>query len=72
MLVEDPEHPLPPYLGAGLLQLLDWVIVPPPQLLLQLDQEPKLDQPPSTANTSGVNGKYRWQLDELGLITYFI
>ena len=40
LLVEDPEHSLPSYLGAGLLQLLDWVIVPPPQLLLQLDQEP--------------------------------
>ena len=43
----DPEHWAPPYAGAGLLDCLVRVWVPPPQVLLQEEKELQDPQPPS-------------------------
>ena len=46
--MDEPEHIIPPLLGAGSLHdlLLTWL--PPPQLRLQVPYDPHLPQLPST------------------------
>ena len=46
--VLDPEQLFPPQEGAGLLQLLDRVLVPVPHDLLQVDQPAQEPQLPLT------------------------
>ena len=50
--VEEPEHELPPLLGAGLVQDRDLCLLPDPQECEQLPHDPHADQLPSTANGS--------------------
>jgi len=42
----------PPFKGAGLVHERDFIEIPEPQLLLQLDQGPQLVQPPFTLQAS--------------------
>ena len=46
--VNGPVQDLPPYFGAGAVQLLCRFRVPVPQVLLQEPHAPQLDQPPCT------------------------
>ena len=46
--VRGPGHIRPPFLGEGLLQILCFVLVPPPQRLLQELYALQPLQPPST------------------------
>lgn len=46
--VELPQQLFPPYIGVGLLQERDRVLVPPPQVTGQYPQPPQLPQPPCT------------------------
>jgi hypothetical protein len=43
----DPGHVAPPFEGGGLLQSLLRAWVPPPQVLVQVDQLPQTPQFPS-------------------------
>ena len=43
-----PLHALPPYWGAGLVQLLVLVVAPVPHVNVQALQLPHEDRPPST------------------------
>ena len=51
-----PSHPLPPFLGSGLVQVL--VRIPPPHVL---EQWPKAEKPPCTAtNTNEAVWVHEW------------
>lgn len=55
VLVEDPEHDFPPYLGLGFVHVRDKVRVcrPSPQVVEHVPQSPaasNLSQPPSTVS----------------------
>lgn len=55
VLVEDPEHGFPPYLGLGFVHVRDKVRVfrPSPQVVEQAPQSPaasNVSQPPSTVS----------------------
>ena len=52
----SPTQSAPPFAGAGFVQVLDLIWVPPPHSAEQSDQAPKSLYPPSTAEgTSWLN-----------------
>ena len=52
-LLVSPEHSMPPLAGAGLLQSLVLLSVPPPQVTLQAVHVPHVPHMPSTGPMKG-------------------
>ncbi len=46
----SPKQSRPPCIGEGLLQSLSLLLLPPPQVTVQLDHAVQLEKPPSTKN----------------------
>ena len=66
----DPVHCRPPYLGVGLVHVLDFLLVPLPQLLEQ-PWSIHADQPPLTGGLAATNRNKRiWATRSLNNIIH--